>query len=647
MRRSRLALLAVLCACGGTSAPPPPDINLLGTTANVLPFPSSLYERADATSPTGVRLDVPASVMPSNADGVALDPTPIDARTGWPSTVTILWAAPGGVDPSGLVSYRDLGASLGDGSSTVILDMTTGQRVPHFAEVDVNETMDFDHQAVYLRPAQRLASGHRYAVGIRNTLRSRDGKPLAMTDGFRAVLADKDTGQKRLDADRPRLREAVAALEQAGIPRGDLLVAWDFTVEDDASATADPLAARDAALAAMGNLGANLTYTVTSDQGTINGDPRIARRIELDFTSPEVATAGGFHRDATGNVVAQGTMTAHAYLAVPPCATATNKAGILVYGHGFFGSLDELRNGEFLRDLSQNGCLVIAGTVWVGMSQDDTSNAALALNDLNKGWAFGQHIWQGIVNFIALEQLVRGKLASELLVDGQGQSIVDPSRVYYLGISQGHILGSTFVAYDPFITSGVLQVGGANWPLMFERSINWALYGSVLKGAYPRLLDADIMEQVLELGLEQVDGATIADAPVPGTPAKHYLMITSMNDAQVPNLASFFQARSLGLTLITPSVTVPYGFEQAQAATADRAYVIVDEHPTPLPPDDNRVFATDNQAHENPRRRALVQQMMLDFFATGTAHDTCTGDGTCDCAAGNCGALQMPMYGGD
>jgi hypothetical protein len=152
------------------------------------------------------------------------------------------------------------------------------------------------------------------------------------------------------------------------------------------------------------------------------------------------------------------------------------------------------------------------------------------------------------------------------------------------------------------------------------------------------------MEQGLEIGLAPVDGATIADAPVPGTPAKHYLMQTSLHDAQVPNLSSFFQARSLGLTLLTPSVTVPYGFESAQATTSDHAYVIMDEHPMPEPPADNTTFGYDNQAHGNPRRRTLIQQMMLDFLATGTAHNTCTG--ACDCAAGNCGPLTAPMYGG-
>jgi hypothetical protein len=98
--------------------------------------------------------------------GAPLDPAPLARRRGWPATTTLLWAAPSGVDPAGLVGPDELAASVTADSSTVIVDMTTGDRVAHFAEVDANELDDFSIQAVYVRPAQRLAGGHRYAVGV-------------------------------------------------------------------------------------------------------------------------------------------------------------------------------------------------------------------------------------------------------------------------------------------------------------------------------------------------------------------------------------------------------------------------------------------------------------------------------------------------
>jgi len=630
---SVLAVVVGLGGCGDDGITTPPESNPLGSTVapTILPYPSSLYE-------TDGNLDVPVGAFPTNVIvKTPFDPTPLAKRRGWPATTTILWAVEGGVDPSTLSGPDAMGSTVDGSASTVIVDMTTGELVAHFAEVDANELENYSNQAVYLRPAKRFSGGHRYAVGIRRSVKAKDGKAIPISAGFAAVLDNKNTGHARLDAARPRLREAIDTLESAGVARSDLIVAWDFTVAPDEDALVDPLAARDAALAAMGTLGANLTYDVTDDAGPYMNDTRIARRIELTFQAPAVTgeAHAGFHRDGAGNVIANGTMTASAYIMVPPCATAANKAGVILYGHGFFGSIQELRNATYMRDIANDGCFIVAGTNWIGMSNDDIPNALLALNDLNKGFGFGQRIWQGMVNTIALEQLLRGKLATEVLVDG-GQTLVDTARVHFLGISLGHVLGATFFAFDPFIDRAVLHVGAANWALMFERSSNWATYGVPLKSTYDTLLEAVIMEQVLQMGLEGVDGATWAGMTIPGTPAKQILMHTSRDDTQVPNLASFFHARSLGLPLLAGSVITPFGF-QSPVTSSPSAYLVVDEHPTPKPPDTNEVFAYTNDAHENARRRQTLQTQMRAFWTNGVVDQACA---PCDCAAGNCGALR-------
>lgn len=643
-----LLAIALVAACGDNTPGLAPEVNALGLGSNALPFPVSVYERSDPSSPTGVRVDIPVGALPaSKLSGTPFDPTRLDQRTGWPASLSILWQVEGGVDPATLVPATNIGASIDATGSTAIVDMMTGERVAHFAEVDANVTSDLTNQAIYLRPAQRLVGGHRYAVGIRRAVTHPDGSPLQRTPGFQAVIDDVASGSDRLDAARPRLRQALAALYAAGVPDSDLVAAWDFTVEDDASAIADPVAARDSALAAMGPLGASLTYTITDDEGTVMADPRIARRISIDFTTPEVAGPGlaGYHRGSDGLPTASGTEIAHAFLMVPPCATAATPAGILMYGHGFFGDLNELKTSEYLRDLSADGCLVIAGTEWVGMSSDDLQSAFAALGDLSMSAGFGERVWQGMVNTIALEQLLRGAFASTVLVDGTGASIVDPTRVYWLGISQGSILGATFMAYDPFVTRGVLHVGGENWTVLFERSNEWEVFGSPLKASYPTPPDASLMQEILEIGMEQVDGATAGTMNIPGAPDKQILQHMSVGDAQVPNLGALFQARTLGMTLITPSAAMPWGFATAQGPTATRrGFVIVDESPTPLPPDSNVTFDYNNVAHENPRRRTAIQQMMRDFWSTGEIHNTCAG--ACSCATGACGDLREPMYGG-
>src|SRR5512144_350441 len=125
-----ILVVAVLTACGDDAVTVAPEHDPLGSTDDILPYPSSLYEIADMTSPTGVRLDVPVGAFPGNADtGVPFDPAPLARRHGWSPLTTMLWAAPHGVDPAGLVGYGDLGASITDASTTVIVDMMTGLRV--------------------------------------------------------------------------------------------------------------------------------------------------------------------------------------------------------------------------------------------------------------------------------------------------------------------------------------------------------------------------------------------------------------------------------------------------------------------------------------------------------------------------------------
>ena len=136
-------------------------------------------------------------------------------------------------------------------SPTVLLDMTTGQRVAHFAEVDLAAERTPDSQALLLRPAARLAGGHRYAVAITNRVRAKNGDDLAVPPGFAALRDGKHTDHELLEAMRPRFAEVLEALDAAGIPEDDLVVAWDFTVASDAHLFADTATARDRAVAAL------------------------------------------------------------------------------------------------------------------------------------------------------------------------------------------------------------------------------------------------------------------------------------------------------------------------------------------------------------------------------------------------------------
>src|SRR5216110_2318116 len=101
--RRLFCVVAMLAACGNDSIGVAPEANPLGSTQNILPYPSSLYEKADGT------LDVPVGAYPKNrVTGADFDPAPLAKRRGWPASTTTLWAAPGGVDPEGLVDPSEI-----------------------------------------------------------------------------------------------------------------------------------------------------------------------------------------------------------------------------------------------------------------------------------------------------------------------------------------------------------------------------------------------------------------------------------------------------------------------------------------------------------------------------------------------------------
>ncbi len=87
--------------------------------------------------------------------------------------------------------------------------------------------------------------------------------------------------------------------------------------------------------------------------------------------------------------------------------------------------------------------------------------------------ALAEKLAQSVINFIALEQIVRGPMAASAEFQLEGQPIIDPTQVFFFGASLGGIMGGTFMAYDPFIERGALGVRGRAWSLLMERSYAW------------------------------------------------------------------------------------------------------------------------------------------------------------------------------
>ncbi len=651
MRTVVFLSLCVLAACGDNNTrelPTPQECNPLGGTSCITPWPSALYEVDDATTISGKRLAIPVGALPTNIDDITIDPELFDNLDGFSSAAPMVTAFSTGVDGSNLVPYANLAASVTDASPTVIVDMSTGELVEHWAELDASAADTPDKQALYIRPSKLLKGSTRYAVAIKKTLKAKDGGELPIPEGFQAILDDEPTSHVLLEAARSRYTDIFAALEAHGIQRTDLVTAWDFTTASRESIRADLVNARDTALAMIGTNGANLTFTIDNDE--VPSDARFARRIDGTYDVPLFLTNNGIasgssrlQRDAEGKPMATGMYRVPFTALVPQCAmTATDPVPMMIYGHGLLGkAIDQVSSGG-AKNAAAGVCAVVLGTDMRGMSEQDVPNVALSLNDANNGRSIFDVLVQGMVNHVVLVQLARGAFTTDVFTKtANGPSLVDPDKFYYYGISQGGIMGTTVCAIDPVIEKCVLQVGAINYSILLERSHDWETYSTILRGAYPDPLDQVLIINLMQTQWDRTEPTGVADVIVgdgfPGTPKKHVFMQFGIGDVEVSNLGSEYQARTMGIPVITPSPYIPQGLvgtdQPVESGVVIYDFGVGDTIPTTNTP------PPENDVHSNLRNKQATVDMMKHFYETGEIVQMCTGEKGCDCTeAGACGA---------
>jgi len=638
--------LVLVAACSGdTSLPMKNNCNPLGFENCMVPWPSGVFEVDDASSMTGKRLAIPMGTLPTNFDDVTIDPTAWNLADGFSPAAPMVMAFPGGASAEGLPPADNMTVSTQPDSPTFILDMTTGQPVPHFAEIDMQADSTPDSQALFLRPAARLTPGHHYAVAITNKVKARDGGDLPIPPGFKALVNKQHTDHPLLEANRERLGEVLDALDTAGFPRDELVVAWDFTVASDEFLRRDMSAARDRALAALANHPQAFTITtdmpVTDTSGTF-------RRISGTFETPLFLTNGGgtapgtvIARDGDGLPAVQGFYNVPFNAIVPDCAkTATQPVGMVIYGHGLMGSSNEATGGV-QKATAAELCMVFIGTDMRGMSSIDVPAVARALNDGTHSDEVMEVLEQGLVNEIALVHAMRTTMATGLFIDAANNNkvLVDPTQVYYYGLSQGAIFGTPFMAWEPTVTKAVLGVGAANYSMLLDRSADWPTYRTILAGSYADPLDDTLIISLMQMRWDKTEGSGIVDTVLAGTPQnvppKQILMEIALSDEQVPNIGSYWEARSMNIPVLGPTPTTPWGLSVQQSPLASGSALVIMDGGAPAAPTTNiPAPKVDPSMHDLTRTQAATRRQIKDFYTTGMIVNECAG--ACTCQTGAC-----------
>jgi hypothetical protein len=650
--RKQFWLAFIVAACGDTSSSIPKECNPLGGEGCLLPWPSATYEVADSSTQTGMRVDIPIEAMPKNVNDTSIDPSPwLNHWDGFSATGFMLAEFPNGVSNTGLPGWKDPTQSMTADAPIVVLDMTTGEKTPYFAEVDANiGANDPIHANLIIRPLARLHGGDRYAVAIRTSLTDSAGAPLKATGAFEAIRDNKSFDHPRFDALKKRYGDIFSALATAGVDKSELALAWDFTVASDQFLTGDLMTMKAAAIPAMGTNGANLTFTATA-QPAITG---IYKSYLGTFKTPNFLSDG----EADDSIMVrgpdhmpalQGMRDANFAALIPDCVTtAPLPRPTIIFGHGIFGSAAEYLSNDFVQSLSEQQCVIILAGDFIGLTSRQLQLAPLAINDLNRGNQITEKLGQSVIDFMALETIARGPMvnAPEFMVNGT--SVLDPAHTYYVGGSLGGIMGNTIMAYDPNLTRGVLAVPGGNWSMLFERSNAWYLLQGAAMGAYPDPNVYELNLALLGMGMEPYDPITTAahvlKDNLPGVPAKTILMWYTMGDCLVTNIATEMVAREMGIELLAPSVKMPYGLPPTNGPLVNGINPFND-HPTPLPPDTNVPPSKDNGTHSGINKKPAALRFVKAFLfqdqtdPTGSVVPECLVSGQaapCDCATGAC-----------
>jgi hypothetical protein len=665
-RRAVVSFLVVAGVMAGSvaCAPPPPDIVLdlpndpvacdpLGGEHCLLPFPNDHFTVPDRSTPTRLRVNFARESMPTTADGGHADPAEWNRNDGFSpgSAITVLLpgvdlAASGAAPITDMERYRDRDAPF------VVIDTTTGRRHPVWAEIDSRAPAG-QERLTFVRPTENFAEGRRYVVGIRNVVDGA-GTPLPPSDVFRAYRDDLSTNNAAVEARRGRMESIFTTLGNAGVARDDLIMAWDFTVASRRNLSERLLAMRDDAFAQLGD--AAPAFTVDSVVPSTRAN--LAREVTGTYQVPNYLTGTGGPGEVMNNGTGpgaspiparNGTLTARFICTIPTSATnadgSANPSGTALYGHGLLGSAREVY-GSGSRYASATNTTFCA-TWSIGMSEDDIAPVLAALNDMTAFRSMADRLQQGALNYLFLGRLLKhpeGFASDPAFQAADGHPVIDGTRLSYVGVSQGGILGGAISAVAQDWERSFLGVGGINYSTLLDRSVDFDVFATVFDPRYPDWVDRQqailLMQMLWDRGEGNGYAHHLVRRPYPNTPAKRVMLYEAFGDHQVANIATEVLARTIDAEVRWPALAPgrspdvePYWDLDRTTRFPDRrgSYLVVWDFGTPAPPTENLPNRAGQDPHGLGRDQAEVLAVSTAFLNEGVLVDTCAG-GPCQTA---------------
>ncbi len=490
-----------------------------------------------------------------------------------------------------------------------------------------------------VRPAINFLDGHRYIVAVRNVVDAA-GTPLPTSPAFAAYRDGTCTTDPTFEARRPAMEKLFRTLRGAGIARGDLQLAWDFTVASTESLTGRMVHIRDDAFRFLGNRVPR--FRVTSVQE--HPSPQFRRRIQGTYEVPLYLTGDGsagnrFDLGPNGLPRRQPFALTATFTCNLPNSAVPGPARMALYGHGLLGDQSEV-NGSLVRPMAATYNVAYCATDWIGMAEEDVPNAIAILQDLSQFASLADRLQQGLLNFLVLGRLMKhpGGFAADPAFTVDGAPALDTRELYFDGNSQGAILGGALCAVAQDFRRCVLGEAGMNYSTLLSRSVDFDLYKLFLDGSYPdpytQLIALNIVQMLWDRGETNGYANHVTRKTLPHTPRHTVLLLGAVGDHQVSEFALQVEARTMGASAHLPLVAPDrefggehgFGMTPIQRYPWKRSAYFLWDTGAVLSPLENTPPRIGHDPHDDTPKIAAVQALKDTFWRRkGVVTDVCNG----------------------
>jgi|GEM_PF-1019749 len=516
-------------------------------------------------------------------------------------------------------------APQSDGSIQ-LWDITEGQPILSFAELDAAEPVPGEFPSIIVRPQNALTPGHQIAVVVTDRVMTSDGKAIEMTPWYRDVIAGQPG--PGLGGWVDHYQTLHGQLEGLGIT--GIRLAFDFPVADGGQPVRHVTSQVEVPSA----------YTIDDIRSTDDGIfmPEGGwKQLRGTYTTTnwlvdDLRTV----LDEDGLPVKQGTVEADLRIYIPESVrdAEPGTVPVWIFGHGLFGrpdmylgDIDDPSKGAKLAD--EAGVIIFA-TVWRGFEASDRIHAIDIADDFGRVHEITERLTQGVSNVKALSRLI---LETDVLSDPALMGLPDTELgLRYYGISLGGIAGAVTIANTPAIEHAVFNVGGGAWSTMLERSAQWIPFDWIMVENIPSPRNRQLLYALSQLFWDPVDPFNHTDA----LKGRSVLWQEALGDEQVPNMTTRMLARAVDVTQLAPMLEVLPELDVSEGPIRGPAYVQYDPE-TELPAEANRP-GVPSGAHGAirtwPGCRAQIAHFN-DAVAPGEAVHFC---GDAPCTASNPGS---------